>query len=173
MTRNERIERVVVGVMRNAFNEMGVGDFVVSGAGADATLVWSWCESARDSAHGTELAIVGPANKTALLLGAETRADILPLGDLYYSQVQDLAGTVTFPQQFGQLAETCGGVAALDAALQAYFDARLDWESATRRLSVPARSQLRAALDAARFRRQHSGIVPKLGGRTLGVDLFA
>lgn len=173
MTRNERIERVVVDVMRNAFAEMQVGDFVVSGAGADANLVWSWCERARDTSRGTELAIVGPANKTALLLGAETRADILPLGDLYYSHVQELAGEAAFPQEFAQLAGTCGGMAALDGALQAYFDGRLPWEVATSRLTIAARRQLRAALDAARFRRQRIGIVPKLGSRTLGIDLYA
>lgn len=173
MTRNERIERVVVAVMRTAFGELKAGDFVVSGAGADANLVWSWCEQARVTLHGTELAIVAPTNKTALLLGAETRADILPLGDLYYSQVQELAGEAGLPREYAQLAETCGGIPALDAALQGYFDGRLDWETATRKLSVPARSQLRAALDAARFRRQHVGTVPKLGSRTLGIDLYA
>lgn len=110
-----------------------------------------------------------PANKTALLLGGELPPEpLLPLGDLYASQVQALAGGWSAPEDVRALARAAGGVEALDAALRAAFEGRDP--SALDRL--PNAGAVRRALARGRASRVHPRIVPKLGPRTLCVDLF-
>lgn len=115
-----------------------------------------------------------PSNKTALLLSRSAPPEsLLPLGDLYASQVGALAGGWSLPDEVRDLAERIGGVEVLDAALVKLFDCRATAAAALEPLAAGAGAELVARLDAARFARARVGLVPKLGRRTLGVDLFA
>jgi hypothetical protein len=118
---------------------------------------------------GTSQLRVDEASKTHLLLGLAAAADIYPRGDLYCSQVMELYGSAEVPE----LASEFGGIETLDTVLARYFDLRLPWPVAAEALGEKQRETLADLLDAARFRRMRTGLVPKLGARTLGIDLFA
>ncbi|HEU4559850.1 MAG TPA: hypothetical protein VFS20_18505, partial [Longimicrobium sp.] len=112
-----------------------------------------------------------PANKTALLLNATLPPEpLLPLGDLWASEVAELAGGWSAPGTVTRIAGQAGGIEALDDALRAYVDRRdpagLD------ALPTEAADAVRRVLAAGRGARMHPVIVPKVGTRTLGVDLF-
>jgi hypothetical protein len=112
-----------------------------------------------------------PGNKTALLLNAALPPEpLLPLGDLWASEVAELAGGWSAPPEVTRIAEMAGGIGALDDALRAYVDGRdprgLDG------LPPGAAEAVRRALAAGRAGRTHPVIVPKIGARTLGADLF-
>lgn len=125
---------------------------------------------ARLSGAGALLA--HPANKTALLLGGELPPEpLLPLGDLWASDVAELArGEWSAPEPVRQIVDAAGGIEALDAALRRWIDRRdpagLD------ALPDAAADAVRRAFAAGRASRLHSRITPKLGPRTLGIDLF-
>jgi hypothetical protein len=112
-----------------------------------------------------------PANKTALLLGGELPPEpLLPLGDLWATEVAELAGGWSAPGEVRRMAALAGGIEALDAALRAWADGR----DATALATLPAEAADAAAwaLAAGRASRLHPRTVPKIGTRTLGVDLF-
>lgn len=112
-----------------------------------------------------------PASKTALLLGGELPPEpLLPLGDLWATEVAALAGGWSAPEPVLRLAREAGGIDALDAALRELIDRRrADGLDA---LPFRAREEVRHALAAGQASRLSPRIVPKLGSRTLGVDLF-
>lgn len=127
---------------------------------------------AQAAAQGALLA--NPANKTALLLGTAALPEpLLPLGDLYATDMLALAGAWSAPPPVRALAELAGGIEALDGALRAHFDERRPLDEALTRVRPEARAPLATALSGARFARRRLGLVPKLGPRTLGLDLFA
>jgi hypothetical protein len=169
MTRTERIRHVVLGVIRQIIADAQAQGVTVIGNGTDADLLRVWCLPFE---HENGLR-VHAANKTALLLGESATADILPLGDLYASQVVELAGAVTMPDSVGGLIHACGGIEAVDRALANRFERRISWTASTTHLSAEARDRLAAALEAARFQRQRVALIPKLSSRTLGIDLYA
>jgi hypothetical protein len=103
--------------------------------------------------------ILHPANKTTILLGGAPPAE--------------LAGAASLPAEIEQIAALCGGPAALDRALALLYDERAGWLVALSSVPESARPLLKHALEAARFRRSRVGLVPKLGSRTLGTDLYA
>ena len=112
-----------------------------------------------------------PANKTALLLSGPLPPEpLLPLGDLWASEVAALAGGWSAPELVTGIAQAAGGIEALDAALRRWIDARdpagLD------ALPAPAADAVRRAFAAGRASRLASHVVPKLGWRTLGLDLL-
>ena len=112
-----------------------------------------------------------PANKTALLLGGELPPEpLLPLGDLWASEVAELAGGWSAPEPVRRLAEEAGGIEALDGVLRGWTDRR----DASAHGGLPPRAAdgVMRALAAGRASRLHPRIVPKVGTRTLGVDLF-
>ena len=112
-----------------------------------------------------------PASKTVLLLGGELPPEpLLPLGDLWAAEVAELAGGWSAPPSVARIAEAAGGIEALDAALAAYFDRRDP--RGLHALAPEARRAVAAALAAGRASRRWPRTVPKLGARTLGVDLF-
>lgn len=125
-------------------------------------------------AAGGKVLVANPANKTALLLGVAAPPEpLLPLGDLYATDVLQLAGGWTAPPAVRALAEAAGGIEALDSALRAHFDERRSLQEALVRLPEEVRSTVAEAVTSTRFARRRMGIVPKLGPRTLGLDLFA
>jgi hypothetical protein len=112
-----------------------------------------------------------PANKTALLLGGELPPEpFLPLGDLWAGDVAALCGAWSAPAEVLRIADAAGGIEALDGALRGLIDGRD--ASALDRLPPDAAELVRRALVRGRPSRLNPRVVPKLGGRTLGVDLF-
>jgi hypothetical protein len=112
-----------------------------------------------------------PVNKTALLLGGSLPPEpLLPLGDLYASEIQSLTGRWSAPQSVRSLAQACGGIERLDTALREYIDRR-DPDGLAM-LDARIRNEVLSALGAGRASRVSGLIVPKLGSRTLGADLF-
>ncbi|HYJ78160.1 MAG TPA: hypothetical protein VEW03_00960 [Longimicrobiaceae bacterium] len=112
-----------------------------------------------------------PANKTALLLGGELPPEpLLPLGDLWATEVAALADGWSAPDAVLRLADEAGGIEALDAALRQLVDGRRP--DALDALPFAAREGVRRALAAGRAARLFPRIVPKLGVRTLGLDLL-
>jgi hypothetical protein len=112
-----------------------------------------------------------PASKTVLLLSRTLPPEpLLPLGDVYASEVAALAGDWSAPPAVRQIAEAAGGVERLDRALRAWVDKRdpagLD------SLPPPAAERVRRAFAAGRAERLYPRLVPKLVGRTLYVDLW-
>ncbi|HEX8245940.1 MAG TPA: hypothetical protein VF541_20670 [Longimicrobium sp.] len=112
-----------------------------------------------------------PANKTALLLGGELPPEpLLPLGDLWASEIAELAGGWSAPEPVRRLAEQAGGIEALDGALRGWTDRRD--AAAPGGLPPEAADGVMRALAAGRASRLHPRIIPKIGTRTLGADLF-
>jgi hypothetical protein len=169
MHRKARIERVIVGVLKQAFADAGVANFTMVGSAPANEYAARLCESA-GALPGTGVTVAG-TSKTALLLGAGDFADLLPLGDLFHTQLAELIGDHALPSGLTELANLLGGAETLDRVLQRYFDERLDWHGSTAGLDARARVLLEQRLEAARFRRGRVGLVAKVGGRTLGIDL--
>lgn len=114
-----------------------------------------------------------PASKTALLLGgALPRADVFPLGDLYASQVVELAGGVSIPDEVTALARRAGGLELLDAALCRLVDGRMPAAEALDVLERDIAQELLRLYERGRYSRLRPRLVPKLSARTLGTDLF-
>lgn len=112
-----------------------------------------------------------PANKTALLLGGPLPPDpFLPLADLYASEVQVLTGGWSAPAPVRELAERVGGIDRLDDALRARIDQR--GARGLERLPPAVRGEVEAALAKGSASRLSIRLVPKIGHRTLGADLF-
>lgn len=112
-----------------------------------------------------------PANKTELLLAAALPPEpLLPLGDLYASEVHALCGGWSAPPEVRALAEAAGGVEALDAALRRWLEGRdprgLD------ALPGDVAEQVKRRFRAGRAARIAPRTIPKLSTRTLGVDLL-
>ena len=114
--------------------------------------------------------IANPANKTALLLGGALPPDpFFPLGDVWASDVAELAGGWSAPDDVVALAERAGGIEALDRALRGAIDARDP--SALDALPAGVGEDVRAALARGRAARVGPVLVPKIGARTIGIDL--
>lgn len=112
-----------------------------------------------------------PANKTALLLGGEVPPEpLLPLGDLWATDVLALAGGWSASPEVEALARDAGGIETLDSALQRLVDGRD--ASALDALPAEAAERVRAMLAAGSASRRYPHVVPKLGGRTLFADLY-
>jgi hypothetical protein len=178
-----RVERVVRGVIAAAVRESGAdGVVVLEDWTPEGELVYEWLvrelgEAAvwRGAAdvHGEQVLTAHPLNRTALLLGgAPPRADLLPLGDVYASQVQVMASGWSAPAEVEAVATAAGGVATLDAALSRWIDDRRDAESALDALGADVARTVLRLYTRGRFFRLRPRLVPKLGPRTLGIDLW-
>ncbi|MGH7504832.1 MAG: hypothetical protein ACRELX_04250 [Longimicrobiales bacterium] len=129
--------------------------------------------AARVTARERNGLVLHPANKTALLLGNVFPPEpVLPFGDLYASACDRLAGGWTAPAAVRALVEQAGGIAAVDEALEALFERRIAVQRAVEHLPECARSIILQQLELGRFWRRRAGLVPKLGTRTLGIDLM-
>ena len=112
-----------------------------------------------------------PVNKTAALLGGAPPVPLLPLADLWASDVEQLAQGCSLPERVRAAADAAGGIVAFDRALRRYVERRMPAERAFDELP-DARGTILALWEDTRFSRRRLGLVPKLGARTLGVDLF-
>lgn len=182
--RAAHVAAVVAAVVRQAVRDAGAAGVLVREPGShEGRLVREWCEDVVPAGEHEHALLRGeredaltahPANKTALLLGGRIPPEpLLPVGDLYASQIEALAGGWTAPAVVRELAERAGGIAALDGALAALVDERRAAGPALATLPPAVRPAVLAAFEQGRFARRRVGIVPKLGARTLGIDLFA
>jgi hypothetical protein len=129
-------------------------------------------EARRMRARLVDSAVVAhPASKTVLLLAERMPPEsLLPLGDVYAGEVARITGGWSGPAAVRALADAAGGVDALDAALASWLEAR---DPAGLDALAPATAaRVRAAFTAGRAERTHPRVVPKLGRRTLFVDLW-
>lgn len=132
-------------------------------------LLESWARVARDQ-PGALVAVA--TNKTAAVLGGALPGPVLPLADLWASQVHALCGAWSGPAAVHELAERAGGIDALDRALAMLVDRRRMPQEASALLPADVGGTLLALWEKGRFARRRLGLVPKLGTRTIGVDLF-
>ena len=117
--------------------------------------------------------VLDPVNKTVAVLFPERLAEpVLPLADLYASQVRDLIGDCSIPAEAVELIERAGGVDSVDRFLLRHLDERRPLEDALREIEgEAARQALRDRFEAGWWWRRRAGVVAKLGARTLGIDL--
>jgi hypothetical protein len=116
------------------------------------------------------LLLLSGANKTCLLLAPHRHvAPIVPLGDLYASQVLDHCGSCTLPPFLQGQPE--GTVRAVDTALRDYFEGGFPRSEVFSPLAGPIREGVVRGLEAARRSGRFRSLVPKLGKATLGIDL--
>jgi hypothetical protein len=114
--------------------------------------------------------LAGAETKTLLVLGHHpTGAAILPLGDLWASEVQELAGGCTVPAPFPS--QTPTELMAADAALRACLEEGARESAALAGLPVRIRDAIAGALEEGRASWHPPVLVPKLGRATLGIDL--
>ena len=147
-----------------------------------------WSAGASSEVAGTELrrtaarvlaarhdwVLTHPASKTVLLLARQMPPEpMLPLGDLYASQVREMAGGCTLPDDVAALAELAGGVDALDRALHGWLEERRSLDDALAGLPAAAGHAIRGRLQRNRPQRRWPKRVPKLSARTLWIDVFA
>ena len=112
-----------------------------------------------------------PANKTALLLGGDPPPEpLLPLGDLWATDVLALCGGWSASPEIEALARDAGGIEVLDGALRRLIDGRDP--SALDVLPGDIAERLRTMLARGSAARRYPHVVPKLGGRTLFADLY-
>ena len=164
-----RIAFVVRGVVRQAIEDAGVAGLACSGPRTDAVLlIERWCGRHLDGSPPALM--VGTANKTQLLLSARLEpADLYPLGDLYASELIPWGGYVPDPD-LDDLVGKAGGIDRMDAALRRLLDERRPADAAFADLPH-IRDAVMTRLRKTRFRRAHNGLVPKVGARTIGIDL--
>ncbi len=130
----------------------------------------SWEIAGLALAASRNLLLLDSTNKTCLLLSPRRPvAPVLPLGDVYASEVLDLWGDCTRPAFLKGEPEAT--LRAVDAALSDYFEGGLHRNEAFRRLPDAIREGIERGLDAARRYGRFLPRVPKLGYATLGVDL--
>jgi hypothetical protein len=116
------------------------------------------------------LLLLGTSNKTCLLLSpTQPIQPVLPLGDLYASQVVELAGGSTFPPCLQNASHE--ELRAVDRALEAYYERGFREEAAFEGLDSGLRRSTLAALANARRGWHPKPLIPKLGEATLGLDL--
>jgi hypothetical protein len=113
---------------------------------------------------------LGTANKSCLLLsGALPTQPILPLGDVYASEVRSMAGSCTLPPCL--LDASPGTLQDVDRALRAYLEEGFGQDDAFDGLAEPLRREVLAGLTRARKAWHPLPLVPKLSRATLGLDL--
>ena len=198
-----RLSRVIGAVVEEAVRSAGCKGVVILDDGSpEAKLLSAWCRrslgdarvwlahfqgNGPDRADEESLRMAArvlarehnglsahPANKTALLLGRQIPPEpLLPLGDLYATEIVALAGAWSAPPEVLALADKTGGVAATDTALRAMFEARKPAQDVLADLPEPARGPFLEAVRRGRFWRERAGLIPKLSTRTIGIDLFA
>lgn len=198
MSRASNLERIITGVVRQAVLDAdAAGVALLDDGSPEAALLAGWFDRAfgasfhrvgdggrngqpdtwarlRHAAVEQRLLTASPINKTVLLLEPQPVPEtLIPLGDLYASDVRELAGGWQGTPIVHNLEALCGGIDVLDAALRARFEERHSLPDTLARLPEAARAAFAEALERARFARGRAGLVPKLGTRTAGIDLFA
>lgn len=128
----------------------------------------AWQAVARAQSLSQRLLPVGTTNKTMLLLeDAPLAARVLPLGDVWATDVGRWAGGAALPALLRNA--SMEEVAAVEAALRRYLQEGVSPSDAFTPLG-PLAAPVLAALDAAEHRRRGL-VIAKLEGWTAGIDL--
>ena len=187
-----RIRRVICDVVRQALADANAdglliqedttpeGELAVAWLGETlgADRVWrtgTMASNVHPARPGSDRPVlwVHPANKSALLLGGRVpAADLFPFGDVYASQIAAIAGDWSGPTSVRELAARAGGIDAVDATLREIVDRRANPEDAAGALGPDVAAALLTSYEKGRYFRLRPRLVPKLGPRTLGIDLF-
>lgn len=177
--RTARLGRIVGGVIRQAVSDAAAaGVRLLEPDTPDGILAAGWLRDAlgegRVFSGAVEARVLRahPASKTVLLLGEHPDAELFPLGDLWASEVATLAGDWSAPEPVRSLVDSTGDVAILDGALRRWTEGREPLDRALAELEPAAADRVAQALQQQRWRRWRVGLVPKLTGRTLGLDLW-
>jgi hypothetical protein len=178
----QRVRRVVTRVCAVALAETGAaGIAMLDPDSPEGSLLSEWLLAAGIATHplptgsaGTSDDLVAhPACKTSLLLsGRLPLCDLLPLGDLWASQIAALGGGWSATSRLQEIASGAGGMAALDRALQRLVEGRMPAAEALQDLPAETAREVQRLFESGRWSRRHNRLVPKLTGRTLGIDLF-
>jgi NAD+ synthase len=139
-------------------------------------------------ANGSHLLVVGTGNKSELLTGYFTKygdggVDLLPIGDLYKTQVREMAEALGVPEVIRKLVPTAGlypgqtdegelGISypELDRVLMG-LELRLDHAKVAKQAGVPLSEVVRIARRVeASIHKRATPPIPKMGIRTIGVD---
>lgn len=130
--------------------------------------------SGRIVARERGLVLAHPACKTVLLLATNVPPErLLPLGDVYASDLERWAGDAGLTAEVADLADAAGGAGALDLALHRWLEERRPLGQALSGLPDGVRRAVAERLRLGRPLRRWPRCVPKLGARTLWVDVFA
>jgi NAD+ synthase len=132
--------------------------------------------------------VMGTSNKSELLVGYFTKfgdggADFCPIGDLYKSEVRELARNIGVPQRIIDKAPTAGlwegqtdegelGIAyeELDQILVG-FELHLSNDDIARRADIPVETVERVwQMHRSTVHKRKTPLIPKLGLRTIGLD---
>lgn len=192
----QRIATVVAGVVAGVARDARRSRLFILDAGTpEAELLAGWLEhaglearvervrggadqSAEDllaearRAAGRDGLVLDPVNKTVAVLWPETvAAPVLPLADLYATQIARLVGGWSAPAHALGTIERAGGIEPVDDFLAAHLEQRRPLDRALRSIAPAAAAELRERLGAGWWWRRRLGVVPKLGARTLGIDL--
>lgn len=125
---------------------------------------------ARTLAAAEGLVCASVLHKTALVLGDGLPPEpLLPLGDVWASEVAAVAGGCTLPAVLEGVEPAT--LAAVDRALRACLEEGRDREHALAPLESALRERLADLLARRRWGRFRTPVVPKLGPRTVGIDL--
>ena len=126
--------------------------------------------AARALAERKGLLLLGTATKTMLLLSPSPPWEqILPLGDVFASELLDLEGECTIPPVLdGVDVQT---LRAVDDGLQSYLENGIGIQDALVTVTQPLRDEVAEALALARRGWHPHPLVPKLRSHTLGIDL--
>jgi hypothetical protein len=196
-----RVAGVVIEVLRERLREEGARAIIVlEPISPEGSLLLRWCESeglpaeaaeaprrepgtdsidaleleraaARSRARRIDALTANPLNRTALLLAVPPPEPLLPLGDVPASRVARWMGDWSAPGSVRALADAAGGIERLDAVLHDWLDRRVDMMAAFAALTGDAAQAVQTAFRRGRAARRATGLVPKLGWRTVGHDL--
>jgi len=126
--------------------------------------------AARIIAHREGLIPISAANKTELIWAEHLPPEpLLPLGDLYASQIHALAGACTAPPPLTDIEPA--RLKAVDKAIAQVVDGGVRPDTAFAELPSELRDAAHSALRRSVWKGTLPPIVPKLGRRTLGLDL--
>lgn len=171
MSAEARVAFIIRGVVKQAMRDAGLEHVTVVGSEARRELVRRWCHvDIADNASGAAL-LLDTATKTELLLGQISPANLYPFGDLYASELADLGQNFDLSPDLKPIADRAGGTAQLDHVLRRLLDERRDPDEAFGE-APQLRAKVMQRLERTRFFRMQMGVVPKIGPRTLGIDLF-
>lgn len=121
-------------------------------------------------AWNADFLLAGTANKTSILLsGTLPIQPLLPLGDLYASQVAELAGAATLPPCLR--GSSPAQIRAVDEALEAYLEEGFEKDEVFGEFAPPLGERIQEALALSRRAWRFGPLIPKLGRGTLGLDL--
>lgn len=129
-------------------------------------------ELRRMRARLTDALPAHPSSKTELMMGGALPPEpLLPLGDLWATDVLALGAAWSGSADLRSIADEAGGIETLDAALRRLVDRResIGWDDG---LPPSVRERVKKAVRAGAAWRRDPFLVPKLGSRTLGTDLF-